>query len=444
MKKSYIFEPKSLWKNENIPDINQELLAALDHLFLSIIRLDLKTGRAWLLQNAGQPVQQGYEFDWTEYLEFYSNVLIPDDQKKLTDNFSLSRLLEFWDKGEEHYILDLACQDKERSPLIQVNALFQRWGDQPFAYILTRRNGDNSILHKIIDLYVYNNCDYFIYLDAKNNSYTMFSGSDNGTPLPPSVCSDYSTEIITYAENFVVPEDRQMVIREMQLSRVLEVLKTQETHSFSCGIWEEGRGYARKRLEYRYYNRDTQMILLCRTDITELYNEQQQHNRNLQAALKRAQTDFMTGLLNYQGIYEAISNALPHLTQKAAILFLDMDDFKKVNDTFGHDMGDQALIAVAEVLKKNIRSSDFAGRIGGDEFVIFLNDIPDIKTAQECAQRISHQISLLHFAENNISISCSIGIAIAPDNGNDYTTLIKKADQKVYFAKSDGKNRFVL
>lgn len=443
MKKNYTFKPKSLRKKEKSLDINQELLTALDHLFLTIIRLELDTGQACLLQNAGQPVQQGYEFDWTEYLEFYSNILISDDKVKLIDNFSLSRLLEFWNKREEHYLLDLSCQDEDIS-LIQINVLFQYEKNQPLAYILTRKHGDNSILQKIIDLYVYNNCDYFIYLDAKNNSYTMFSGSSSGTPLPPAVCSDYSTELVTYAENFVVPEDRQMVIREMQLDRILEVLENHETHSFSCGIWEEGRGYTRKRLEYRYYNRNTHMILLCRTDITELYNEQQQYNQNLQEALKRAQTDSMTNLLNYQGIQDAISNALPCLTQKGAFLFLDMDDFKKINDTFGHDMGDQVLIAVANVLKENIRATDFAGRVGGDEFVIFLNNIPNIKKAEECALRICQQINSLSFGENDISLSSSIGIAMVPDSGTDYITLMKNADQKVYSAKSEGKNRFVL
>ncbi len=147
----------------------------------------------------------------------------------------------------------------------------------------------DDLLKSIINLFVYNNCDYFIYLDAKRNRYTMFSGSKSGTPLPPSECTDYSSEIVKYANDYVVPEDRESVIREMRLDRVIEQLEKYEKHVIYCGVLDPIRGYTRKQLEYRYYDRDEQMILLSRTDLTDIYLEQQRQQKALQEALEAAE-----------------------------------------------------------------------------------------------------------------------------------------------------------
>lgn len=422
-------------------DFKEELLCALDHIFLSVVRLELDTGKAWLLQSFGQQERKCYEFEWEQYLDFYQAVLEPEEVQKRLCSFSLSGLRALYAEGQTQSVADLACRPETGLDWLEITVRFEG-GEAPVAYIFTRQSGENHLLRRIIDLYVYNNCDYFIYLDAKNNSYTMFSGSKGGTPLPPAVCMDYSSEIVKYADAFVVPEDRDMVIREMDLNRVLSVLEEQEVHAFTCGVWQEGVGYTRKHLEYRYFNRRQQMILLSRSDITEIYNEQQRHARELEAALEQVLTDPLTGLLNYQGIQTAVKKELVDTGSMSALLFLDMDDFKSINDTYGHAAGDEALRRVAEILKENIRSTDYAARIGGDEFVIFLNGIHNTGNAADCARRICEHLSETQLED--LHISCSIGIAFAPVDGNNYTELVKKADKMVYQAKAYGKNRFAM
>lgn len=115
-----------------------------------------------------------------------------------------------------------------------------------------RENQQEHLLRSIIDLFVYNNCDYFIYLDAKQNRYTMFSGSQSGTPLPPSECLDYESELVKYARSFVVSEDQEKVIREMGLKRVIEQLEKNGLHTIYCGVEDPVRGYTRKRLTCHY------------------------------------------------------------------------------------------------------------------------------------------------------------------------------------------------
>lgn len=420
-----------------------ELLRALEHSFLCIIKLDLNTGNSWLLQNAGSSDQNIRAMDWKDYIAFYSGLLSPLETQKLEEFLSISYLKNLRESETKQHSLDFSCREELQINGFRITASFPSTPRDPCVYILTQPSGDDQLLKRIVDLYVYNTCDYFIYLDAKNNSYILFGGNESGTPLPPTVCSDYSSELVKYAHQHVVPEDVEMVIQEMQLDRVLSVLKDHEVHAFFCGICENGQ-YARKRLEYRCYDRENQMILLTRTDITDIYNEQLRQNQKIKDALQRALADPLTGLLNYQGIREEVARSLSESSQMAALLFLDLDDFKSVNDTHGHATGDEALYKVAEVLKRCIRSRDFASRIGGDEFVIFLKGIRSPEDAAGCAQRICDQISQIYLTQDSASLSCSIGVAIAPRDGATYDDLVKKADKRVYRSKAGGKNQFTL
>ncbi len=113
----------------------------------------------------------------------------------------------------------------------------------------------------------------------------MFSGSDNGTPLPPAVSDDYSGELVRYAETYVAPEDRERVIAEMRVDRVVAALDESGKHILYCGVREAG-DMPRKRLEYIYYNKRNKMVLLTRTDVTHMYREEQRKNTLLRSALE--------------------------------------------------------------------------------------------------------------------------------------------------------------
>lgn len=149
----------------------------------------------------------------------------------------------------------------------------------------------------------------------------------------------------------------------------------------------------------------------------------------------------MTGLLNRQAASSDIDAAL-RKTTLSALLFIDIDNFKSINDTFGHDAGDMVIIRIADILRGAIRQCyDVAGRIGGDEFVVFLRDIRSREDALDCARRLCGRIFSLN-EEKPYNISSSIGIAFAPDDGTDYATLAKCADQRAYRVKFSGKNGF--
>ena len=231
----------------------------------------------------------------------------------------------------------------------------------------------------------------------------------------------------------------------MAVDRVLEQLEENDVHSFYCGIIDPVRGYTRKRLEYRYYNRKSGMILLTRTDVTSIYLEQKSYHKELNTSLQRAQTDSMTGLLNHYGTVNNITDILTLHKDGAAFFFIDLDNFKTVNDSLGHAAGDELLRRVAAMLQQETRPEDVVGRVGGDEFVILLPGLTSVEAVKERAQHFCDAVILLinsDFAD--LPISCSIGIALAPDDGNDYESLAHKADMKAYESKKNGKNQFTL
>jgi len=159
-----------------------------------------------------------------------------------------------------------------------------------------------------------------------------------------------------------------------------------------------------------------------------------------------ARHDPLTGLHNRLLINERLSDAVSHadaIGRKAALLFLDLDDFKTVNDSLGHHVGDLLLRAVAERLRTVVRGADTVIRHGGDEFLIVCADLPDADAAQAVTEKVQTALSDgFVVAGHELVATFSIGVALSPDDGRDAGTLLKNADMAMYDAKAAGKNTF--
>ena len=158
--------------------------------------------------------------------------------------------------------------------------------------------------------------------------------------------------------------------------------------------------------------------------------------------------DSLTGLGNRHRLDELLDMELPrHRAEglRLAVIFMDLDGFKTINDTLGHTSGDQLLQVVAGRIHDCLRRSDFAIRIGGDEFVVV---IPDVKRLEDCAQlaeKLLKQIRTpIELPHDRVSVSASLGIAIFPDDVTSRQGLIKSADSAMYEAKSRGRNRYAF
>ncbi|MBQ7584210.1 MAG: diguanylate cyclase [Lachnospiraceae bacterium] len=166
----------------------------------------------------------------------------------------------------------------------------------------------------------------------------------------------------------------------------------------------------------------------------------------IQGLKKAAETDPMTGLLNKASVQSEINNACRK--SRGALMMIDLDSFKPVNDIYGHDMGDKVLIRFAEIICSAIRGTDIAGRMGGDEFVVFCQNVTDEDVIAEKTRYINEHIveSAKEFMGDDMSIpiGASIGCSIAPKDGSDFLTLFKKADKALYSVKQNGKHGFAI
>ena len=169
---------------------------------------------------------------------------------------------------------------------------------------------------------------------------------------------------------------------------------------------------------------------------------QKQNEANIRhLAFHDALTKLPNRLLFAEWIQALLQEAKQH-NENFALFFLDLDDFKRVNDTLGHEAGDELLVAVAERLRISCRPDDLVARLGGDEFAIVLPGIGSTESALPLAERIGHLIKMpWHFNHWEFRVSAAIGIAFYPDNGQDLHSLLKSADLAMYRAKNDGKDQ---
>jgi len=160
----------------------------------------------------------------------------------------------------------------------------------------------------------------------------------------------------------------------------------------------------------------------------------------------RLRVDSLTNLLNKHAIYDYAIKLLSNVSDNSliAMYILDVDNFKQINDTFGHPCGDYVLFYVATILKSTFRNDDGVGRIGGDEFAVIISNFYNLKDIETKATEFKKNLSTVMWENQEISVSCSIGIAVNNKSQTSYEQLYKDADIELYKAKALGKNNYSI
>jgi len=261
-------------------------------------------------------------------------------------------------------------------------------------------------------------------VNSVNQSFSKISGYDPstviGNPLECLTQEDINIPLTIAIKDKLAIKDQceteGMLLRKFQQPLAVLINATQFTNEDS----------------ERYY-------VVTVTDISE--------QKLAQEKLKKlANYDTLTNLPNRALLMDRITHAIDHShrrKQKMALFFIDLDRFKQINDTLGHDAGDALLVSVAEILKSSVREDDTVARLGGDEFVIMLEDVFSIEIATRIANLIiKNMASPFVLKEQEVSTSPSIGISIYPEDGSTAEQLIKAADMAMYHAKNLGRNNF--
>ncbi|MEJ0011682.1 MAG: EAL domain-containing protein [Bauldia sp.] len=159
-----------------------------------------------------------------------------------------------------------------------------------------------------------------------------------------------------------------------------------------------------------------------------------------------AQHDFLTGLPNRMLLNDRVGQSIAFAARhrnKVAVLFLDLDGFKHINDSLGHPIGDKLLQSVAKRLVECVRGSDTVSRQGGDEFVVLLSEVQQLEDAAITARRMLAAVAEAHrIGVHDLHVTASVGVSVYPDDGHDAETLIKNADTAMYQAKDKGKQGY--
>jgi two-component system cell cycle response regulator len=229
-------------------------------------------------------------------------------------------------------------------------------------------------------------------------------------------------------------------LKEIEQDGYLPVLALTAQPSFKIAALEAGaRDFISKPFDLLEVHKRIHNMLEVRLLYKELahYSKQQQ---------ELALHDPLTNLPNRRLLEDRIATTLQHAARhqhKAAVMYLDLDGFKAINDTHGHACGDEVLKLVAGRLVGSSRKEDTVARVGGDEFVIVLGQVNGLADAAEPASKLIDVVSELYqVGALTLQLSTSIGIALYPDHADNVEALIQMADHALYDAKRSGKNRF--
>jgi diguanylate cyclase (GGDEF)-like protein len=218
------------------------------------------------------------------------------------------------------------------------------------------------------------------------------------------------------------------------LRRITAEVKHRLSENIRAPVFVESKHGKTLALTFRSMNNGGSVVLV--DDVTE--------QKNAEAQIEYlARHDALTGLPNRAFFHDEMSRIMKLISRggSCAILFIDLDQFKQVNDTLGHSSGDTLLRKVADRLRSIVRESDVMARLGGDEFVVLQTPINCPQDASDLARRIVEELSHSYDIDGTeLAIGASVGIALAPRDGTQADLLLKNADMALYRAKSDGRN----
>ena len=180
--------------------------------------------------------------------------------------------------------------------------------------------------------------------------------------------------------------------------------------------------------------------------LVERINNTITNSKKIESLTEEASLDKLTGFLNKVNGTEKVASICKK--RSGALMVIDLDNFKLVNDVFGHDMGDRVLVAFSEVVKHNVRSEDVVSRIGGDEFMIFFADVTQEDAVASITGRLNVQLAQraaeLMGKEHGLPVGLSVGVAFAPMHSDEYSVLFKLADNALYKVKQNGKHGYEI
>lgn len=424
-----ITEEKAMSK---VREEKEALLRILSGSHTDVLDIDPDQQQVHFMNGKDQTIQ---EFVTSLYERYSQN-----ERQNLQDFFSLSHLQTMISKETMEIQLD-----EKKTPFGWDRITLMPSHEEKGHILATIQGMDpGHFVQMIMSRYIENNYQILCYIDMKNDLFIPLRVK--GMRFDKRPTQSYAKTVSHYIEHLVVPEEQALAKRNMLPKRILTSLQREKIYYFSLGI-KNDEAYRRMLFQYHYFDRSQDLVLLMISDVTEQYLQEEEEKRQMELIRIQANTDHLTGLSNRYACETQIKEYFDQdgKTELSAFLLIDLDDFKEVNDTFGHIAGDKALVYIGNALKQYFRSTDIISRFGGDEFVVFMKNIKEESVLFKLMERLLKQLVFVYEdAQHRIELKASIGIAIAPKDGQQIETLYQKADKALYRIKNQGKNNFAL
>ncbi|MBQ7925656.1 MAG: GGDEF domain-containing protein [Lachnospiraceae bacterium] len=278
-----------------------------------------------------------------------------------------------------------------------------------------------------------------IRLFKSNNTYPSLMGLVEGVESTPDVLS-------RYAVFAVHPEDREEFLQETDSAKLREALKQHNVVDINYRRIVDGKmDYAQMHCVRVNNNGGEPNIVIAFRSIDEIVRKERAHLEEKEFLTRKSRTDGLTGLLNKETFGRETADYLETADAKgAALIFLDVDHFKTINDTFGHSTGDRLIKEVAEKIQVVFANCDFVGRFGGDEFFVLVKNIPKATLEEKLEWALQKLQCQYQTAEGEIKVTASIGCAYCITSHAEYQAMLDMADEALYDAKEGGRNQYVM
>lgn len=449
-RKKFLFFTYDIHEEKMLQELSKEKKEIIDALVstkASVVNIDLDSEYVHILkyEENDKEVKEYTTLDDFKY-KFISEYIEESSEKEILNFLSLDKLKSLAVNKKRHNINVKLKNERFFHKWLTVSVLpLENSEDKIFLLIGCLEHG--YLAECIMKKYVYKNCDYLYFLDLRNNWFQGFVGDEEESQILVEEGTDYLTRMIFYADHFVVEEDRDMVKMKMSPEYVLKYLNKHDVLSFTLGVVGQSGKYARKLIQFQYYDKNHDVVLFTRIDITESYFSNKQKKLELEEIHRIAHNDSLTNILNRLGIEKAIEDYINQneVLPMSAFMLFDLDNFKMVNDKMGHQEGDKLLQKVACFLRENFRSTDIVGRLGGDEFIVFIKNVSHTENILLTAKKIVDELCFNYkYEDGSFKVSTSLGVAIAPMHGTTFNELYKKADIAMYNSKKMGKQTYYI
>lgn len=422
----------------------EENRIAMRHSDKFIARYDLRThtlfqteeaarllGQKTVTENVPDSMAQNFDIaDETaaDYLRFYQDILAG--------------------KPEGHTSIRMFAPDQNRYAWFNADySLVYSDSGEPITAIITY--SDSTELHereiaykRWYTTYKQRRKDSIAYYEFNLSADVLETFEGQTKDCIPADCQQTLDALTHYtSEHFVLPEDRKKYRRFFSRGHLLE-LHRQGTSELSL----EHRRLRPSGDGFFWARADVQMIddpFVGAVRFFALIQDIDSSKRRSLELRKLSKTDPLTGLYNRAALIKRLGRVLRRSTSaRHALIILDIDHFKALNDTYGHQFGDTVLTEVAGALSDCLRSNDFSGRLGGDEFIIFMRGLSDTAIIRDRLNVLRER--LCHLGLTKTPLTVSIGVALFPSHGRSFQELYDKADSALYQAKRQGRDTMVF